>query len=165
MLNIRSEMSPPTRAPAMPIIRIKGGQAGMFLIYSHRPEWFCSHWNGRRSEPCIIPSDECSGCKRQLPTKWKGYLHVRKLDGEQDGFLEITPHVNDSLLSQAPSKPSLRGWRIEIRRTRGNLGRLNVCLLPKLCSDDNLPPVKSARETLSVLWTVPDDVRVLNRSV
>lgn len=132
----------------------------MFVIFSLRITWLCSHWNGARSQPCIDPSEECDGCRKELPTKWKGYFHARSLTTDVEGFVEITPTIGDAIRGQSDYPLSLRGMRIELRRTKGDKGRLQCVLLPCICSLDSLPQEKDPTPVLKQLWDIGGHAKI-----
>lgn len=163
VMELRRVEEAPRPGPRWPIIRLKGGQAGLFQIFSHRVRIFASHWNGKRSQPCTVPQSECAGCLDKLPNKYKGYLHVRSVNTDVEGFLELTPTAIDSMKNQTPGVASVRGMRVEVRRTRGDQGRLSLVMLPVCCSISELPPERDPEDTLRQLWTCGVNTEVLTQ--
>ena len=147
----------PPSGPETPIVRVKTSGEHHFRILSRSYYGLWIHWNGQRSEGCFEDRQECSGCKRGLPRRWKGYLHC--LAAERNGadcFLELTPVAITSLLAQCPKGESLRGLRLNVRRTSGGeKGRLRVLVLGDINPGKGLIEEKDPYNTLRKLWGLP----------
>jgi hypothetical protein len=131
---------------------MKAGETKAFLILSPAISGFWTHWNGRVSAPCVEPHDLCPGCKHNQPSRWKGYLHAVDMVTRNECFLELTPTAAEMLSLQIENKDSLRGFRLELKRTTAANGRLRLQLLPKIERLTDLPSAKDPLISLQNLW-------------
>jgi hypothetical protein len=148
---------PPRPGPEIEVLRIKAGATGQCIILSESLWGVWTHWNGRASEPCYSEKKDCSGCKRGYPKRWKGYLHVWDCFARREAFLELTPQSADHVLCQAGAD-SLRGYRFQFQRGKGDKARLTVTLLPSV-QLQNMPEPKDPYKVLAYLWNI-DELKV-----
>lgn len=156
MGTIYSGTAPPAPAVRKDVIRVTTAESHQFVCLSASIWGQGVHWSGNRTQECLKERKlECEGCKRGLPWKWKGYLHVATPENRWDGFLELTPTACILLESQLPKDKSLRGVIFKIRRTKGGAkGRYIVEVLDRRISEEELPQSKDPFDTLRFLWTV-----------
>lgn len=154
---LNREDQPPRAGPVLPILRVRAGELLPCTVLSTNL-WGCwTHWAGDRSEPCLLPKIGCPGCKRGLPKRWKGYLHIYSHSHNREGFLELTPASAEQLELQCPDQGQYRGLRIDAKRSPGgNRGRLNLSILRRLEETSHLPPPKDPMKTLNFLWGIHD---------
>lgn len=144
---------PPRPGPKLPIVRVETTENQLFLCFSEEMFGVWTHWRNGRSEACHANVEECNGCQEGFPKRWKGYLHVHDFQHERHCFLELTPAGAQLLLAQVPSGKSLRGFRLQLRRTKGGKqGRLKVVLLEPIQSSVELPMALTPLEVLDFLW-------------
>jgi hypothetical protein len=154
---VRRQDRPPERqGPKIRIRRLKGsehfdgcivseGITGLFIHYDER---------SRRSEPCLEKDFQCPGCERKLPSKWRGYLHVYPGGLEAPYILELTAEAAEMLLTLAGDRPTLRGLRVVVRRSRADNGRLSVHLHPvQVDKFEALPNPVDPVPVLHFLWS------------
>lgn len=152
MASPRRQDTPPPPGPSLPIVRIKAGEIRPFLILSSFIQGFFTHWNGRVSVPCMDPKDLCHGCRTNQPTRWKGYLHTLDMTSSRECFVELTPASAEMISLQHDSRESLRGFRLELKRTTAANGRLRLQILPKIDRLTDLPAGKDPLISLQQLW-------------
>jgi hypothetical protein len=144
--------TPPPNGPELLIVRLKAGKKLLCVILSQSLWGVWTHWNGARSEPCFQERAHCNGCKRGLPKRWKGYLHVWDLERRRQVFVELTPVAAESINSQVGLGSVLRGYRVTLERMKGDQSRLIVHVHPMHTDSDTLPPAKDPAGTLTKLW-------------
>lgn len=155
MDGLRLSHTPPAPGPDMEIRRLKAGQKITFTVYSSQFWGVWVHWNGSRTEPCFEDVKRCPGHLRQLPLRWKGYLHGFEHERSRDIFLEFTALAAQQLLSFFDSDALLRGKRFNIMRMQGDKSRLRVQPLATVEHASSLPDGKSPLDVLSKLWVLP----------
>jgi len=146
----------PREGPEIFVLRIKGGRMYTFSIWGTQIRGVWAHWTGLRSEPHYNDESECPGCKALKPKRWKGYLHCYCYEMRQEVFLELTPNSASALKQQLASGMSMRGSRVQIRRTKADNGRLEVAFLARVETVDAIPPEKDPRPSILKLWGVPE---------
>lgn len=151
--------APPGAGPEHKVIQLKAGGAIEGVILAHAVWGVLTHWNvsaGRkgRSERCTMEKlGECSGCDRELPSRWKGYIHYFDFLLKAEAFLEITPGVFDQLKDNCPKGTTLRGLRIRAKRGEGgNTARLALDLLLFTGDMERFGPAKDPEPILETLW-------------
>lgn len=149
---------PPRGGPEMLVLRLKAGVTKLFAILSPSLWGVWTHWAGSKSEPCFQDKKSCSGCKRGLPKRWKGYLHCWDYHDKREVFFELTPLAADAILEQCGEDAPLRGNRIQVVRGAGDKARLKVTVLSAVPRDQVLPEAKDPAKTLSKLWGMDDVV-------
>jgi hypothetical protein len=154
MSNLIAGTVPPKPAKRKEIVRITSSEARLYICLSASVWGQGVHWCGKRTEECLKDRKlDCPGCKRGLPWKWKGYLHVSDGVG-WDGFLELTPTAMQLLQAQLPNATSLRGIMFKIRRTKGGArGRYVIEVLERMLMDGDIPEGADPLETLRFLWS------------
>lgn len=150
--------APPKPGPAFKVVQVRAGGVFLGVICSPTIWGVMTHWNDLggprgRSERCCAPKATCYGCDKQLPSRWKGWLHCFDLRTRNEIFLEITPAGGEQIEIERPKDGTLRGLKIEARRSQGgDRGRFTVTL--GLFSGDleKLPAAKDPEPVLEVLW-------------
>lgn len=154
MAGIYAGTPPPAPVARMDVIRVTSAESVQFVILSASVWGQGVHWSGSRTMECAKEKRlDCEGCKRGLPWKWKGYLHVT--DGKGwSGFLELTPTACKLIETQVGNTSCLRGVIFKIRRTKGGAkGRYIVEVLERRLPDEELPADKDPYATLKYLWS------------
>lgn len=112
-----------------------------------------THWNGVKSEGCYgEQKNDCDGCKRGLPRRWKGYLHVVSHATRTEFFLELTPLVDDMIKHHAPTGQALRGMMFRFERLKGDKARVRVTYSGCDHSGNALPKHEDPERVLRTLW-------------
>lgn len=154
-LNLANE--PPAPGPRLLVLRLRAGQKCSFVILSETIIGIWTHWSGRASNPCFTPKEDCEGCKKGYPKRWKGYIHCIDKSAHRHVFLELTPMSATSLRGQIPGGSSLRGFSLSAERGRGDKARLAV-LIEQYCPKiSDLPQAIDPIPTLSELWGLKPD--------
>ena len=147
-----SDCPPPFR-PTLTLVRLKAGEQMTFRILSERVFGLYTHWNGKKSSPCLKDPAECQGCKRGYSTRWKGFLHVLNVQTQRQLIFECTAFATSLFLDQVEDRRHLRGLRVLCERSRGaDNGRLKMTLLPGTTSFIDLPVEVCPLATLEKLW-------------
>lgn len=149
---LATDPNPPREGPEIFILRLKGNQTLSFAILSKSLWGIWVHWNGKKSEPHYKEDHLCIGCQAKRPKRWKGFLHCFCFEMGQEVFLELTPHSGHSLLAQLNKGGPLRGNRIQVRRTKGDNGRLLISVLTAIDNPAMLPNEKDPQESIMALW-------------
>jgi len=142
--------------------RLEGNEQVEVCVLSAKVEGFLTHWQpakgGRKgySLPCTQPTEECEGHKRQLPSRWRGYLHVFEIHKGQSFFLEITPETLHNLKALVGESTVWRGLCICFKRMNGKNTRIAVTLLTEWGrrSSAALPQPLSVETMLRKLWNI-----------
>lgn len=152
MLNRQDEVPKP--GPKMWIERLGADKEGVFTILAARIFGLNVHWDAQeaRSLPCTVPAAKCFGCKKQLASRWKGYLHCFDHHHRRHCFLELTSHAASQLQEQLNGASNYRGNRIKVARGRGSKSRLKVTVVGVQHTGQELPLEISPEETLMDLW-------------
>jgi len=166
MVGIRMSPEPPPLERTLTLVRLKAGQSVVCHICSRSVWGMITHWTGDRSVPCtderteIDPSSStCQGCQKGWPARWKGFLHAIRCDNRQQFFVELTSTATTLFHDQVPDRKNVRGFRIEITRTRGaDNGRLRVTLLDTGTANMRLPDEVDPAATLFKLWKLKKPV-------
>jgi len=124
----RRDDYPPPSGPKYRLFRLKAGERINFSLIGTRIYGYWTHWSGR-TDPCIEPKEECQGCKRQDPQRWKGYVFCQRDDNGELGFLELTPLGKKKVLDLLGGERHLRGGRIKVMRGAGDKSALSYMLL------------------------------------
>jgi hypothetical protein len=151
-----SQPVPPRPGPELFILRLKGGELKTITIYSRSLFGVNVHWNGAKSEPHFKEEKNCNGCLKKMPMRWKGFLHGFCHEMGQEVFLELTPASAHSLLDQLGQGTVMRGNRIQVKRTKGDKGRLIIACLTAVPNPESLPPEKDPATSLLRLWGFQD---------
>lgn len=150
--------APPEPGPEFKIVQLRGNEAVDGVILSPAVWGVMTHWNTMagpkgRSERCTKVKGHCSGCERELPSRWKGYVHYFDFEKKAEAFLEITPEAFKKLEREAPPGVTLRGLRLRAKRSSSSVhGRLNVELGLFHGKIDSLPPPRDPEPILETLW-------------
>lgn len=151
---IRRDDVVPRIGPEVPILRILGSATRTYEILSPRIQGFWSHWDGQKTVACVgeLP-EQCVNCLKKFPLRWKGFLNVWDFARSADAFLELTPYAATSIGNQLGKGESLRGMRLNIRRTSdATRAHLRVELLPALGIDTGRPQWREAEPYVRELW-------------
>lgn len=159
MADLSRQDFPPKAGPKWWIERVKPGQDQLFTCFSSTIFGVWTHWTLYGSSPCFSTPEACQGCKDKAPRRWKGYLHVYDWVNKRQCFLEITPVVAESIISQLGENVPFRGYRLKLKRGNGPKARVKVEVLAPLPSGPTLVEERSPKETLEKLWSLngPDD--------
>jgi hypothetical protein len=146
---------PPRPGPELWIRRLRAGQSMTATILAASLYGLIVHWAGSKSAPCYKDKKKCDGCKRQLPQRWKGYLHAFDHDKREQCFVEVTPLTAESLASQVGTRGGYRGVRVRFERLNGDKARMRVTLLGTTDLGIEMPKERDPYETLAKLWGLP----------
>jgi hypothetical protein len=146
----------PSVGPEIFILRMKGQKALTFTIWGSCIRGIWVHWAGDKSIPHFRDVEQCYGCTKQHPKRWKGYVHCYCSEMRQEVFLELTPASARSLRDQLSHRGSLRGAVIQVKRTTADNGRLYISTLTPQSNTDAFPPEKDPRPSILKLWGVDD---------
>ena len=154
-MELRTQHTPPRHGPELYIRRLKANQVIMLWVLSSKLWGTWTHWDGKKSMPCLADPRECHGCKAGWPERWKGFLHTWNTERRQEEFLELTPLAADHLLSQTSDLQTLRGLCFKFCRGKGDKARLRVEFVRKMEVNQTFPQEKTPLETLQSLWGTP----------
>lgn len=160
MTGLETADRPPPAGPAVQIERINARCQVQVCFVCDKIEWVNTHWKpaaqGRKgySLPHIQPAEECPGCQKQLPQKWRGFIDVLVFKPAGRAFYEITPGAAEDIEAMLPEVISLRGLVVMLTRMNGNTTRLKVQLMPHWDAYNAapLPPSRSVIPILKKLW-------------
>lgn len=154
MPNYHRQSLPPASGPDLLVRRLKAEEKLTFQIIAQAIAGFWVHWSKgeNHSEPCMGPKSICPGCDKDLPKRWKGFLHVGNMHNRRQEFLELTPAPAQMLLDQVGQGEVLRGLRIQCERGKGPKARVRVTVLPPLDGCPALPVELDPTPTLEKLW-------------
>lgn len=151
----RRDNSAPPAGPKIRIHRLKASERDNFEICGTAIHGFWTHW-GTRTEPCTEPRDQCEGCLKQWPQRWKGYIYCIRQSRMEDGFLEVTPLLRDKLLSYVTTPEQLRGKRFLVQRGKGDKSTLAILPLRDWYAEhpgEEMPAEVDPEETLHALFS------------
>jgi hypothetical protein len=161
MVPDRMDSCPPP-GPELNVIRLKAMQTFSGVSLGTRIRGYRTHWDkgAKQTIPCFQPHIDCDGHRRNLPQRWKGYLHVerhRRLDDrrveKEEGFLELTPVAAMDLRNGLGHIADLRGIPFTLTRLNGDKAHLRVAVfLDHVVAVSELPPERSPYETLMRIW-------------
>lgn len=157
MAELNRDDRPPKAGPKWWIERIGAGREGLFTIFSRNIFGVWTHWQLHGSQPCFNRKEDCEGCKRNFPRRWKGYLHAYDHHAKRQCFLEITPIVAESIQQQLGEDQPVRGYRLKMKRGNGPKARVKVEVLAPLGGGPELVEEKFPEETLRKLWSLNGD--------
>ena len=145
---------PPTGRPQMWVERLKANATYQCTILSEAPYALIVHYANKRSSPHLKDKEHCPGCVRKEGMRWKLYLHVLNHHKRQEEFLELPTIAGETFLSFFPKGTMIRGQRIQLTKGNGDKTRVNISILPPLCSpgSSSLPQPKDPKKTLIELW-------------
>jgi len=106
------------------VLRVRANREWSGIVLSEQITGRTTHWIDGRTRKCIGPDLGCQHCSRQAPRKWRGYVHVMLNSAIGSAILELTPDLARSILQAWPSRDSLRGIQIQIRRGASNNSRI-----------------------------------------
>lgn len=123
-----------------------------FTAWGDTIRGFDVHWLGDRTAMHFEPAAECEHCLKNLPSKWKGYLHVFCVELRQEVFLEFTKVTANGFKLQVPNSEHLRGCVFQIKRGKSANSRMDIRMLSPLAPDVVLPPAKDPRPVILKLY-------------
>ncbi len=145
--------------PQQLVKRLSAGErmSGFFLseaLWGVHTHWLKEGKRGR-SVRCTKERGACVCEERDLPSRWRGYIHVYDEGTREFCFLELTPGAAEQLLRQLPDRENLRGIRFEAYRTPGgDTGRLNIRLGTHTVAIETCPPGQDPEPVLEKLWSL-----------
>jgi len=158
MWHFNEQGQAPKPGPSLPIVRVTDAARHIFTVFSPAVWGVWTHWDGRRSVPCMLPVETCPFHRRQLPLRWKGYVHVFDHNERQQSYLELTPAGVQMLQTQLAPGESLRGILLNVERSKGGpKGRLIIEVKPNHAPSSQLTEEKHPREALTSLWGLKQD--------
>src|SRR5947207_7704546 len=147
---------PPASGPRLKILRVKARETFNVAIIGTAFHAFWTHWSGARTEPCTEPRENCDGCLRQWPQRWKCYLHAIREDCLSEGFLELTSLNRDRIRELLGGDKFLRGARVKVLRGNGDKTELKLMLLRCWAAEHEgevLPDEMDPESTLRALFS------------
>lgn len=149
----------PQPGPAFEIVRLKAGATLEGFILSPRLWGYHTHWikrgKGGFSVECKKGVASCPCDEEELPTRWKGYLHVYDCRRQRECFLELTPFVGEQIDRENRERGHFRGLKFKATRSKGaDNGRLEIVMFPYNSVPENLPEPKDPRPYLERLWSL-----------
>lgn len=153
MIGIDFDNCPPDPGPQLRIERVRANRSLEFVILSDIFGLW-THWLGDESQPCF-KGKPCPHCKRELPRRWKGYLHALFTNKKGQGFVELTPLTARKIMDLCGTETALRGYRIKIWRHAGDKAHLGVEMLPPCEIKGKLPDAQDPWTVLAKLWKLP----------
>lgn len=153
------EPTPPRSGPELYILRLGASESLTFHCFSRQCFGIWVHFDQivHRSQPHYTDEGECDGCLRQLPKRWKGFLHCWCVEKKQQVFVELTPASAGALIGQQATGETLRGKGIFLQRTKGKNGRLHVRILPGQIDPQSMPEEIDVLPSLLKLWGIPQN--------
>lgn len=74
------------------------------------------HWTGERTAPCMGDAQDCEGCRRDHPRRWKGYLAITKVPSGMVCLAQLTAEAVASDICLSDPKCNLIGLTLEVAR-------------------------------------------------
>jgi hypothetical protein len=150
------ERTPPASGPEIYIYRLAAQETLTFHVFSRELFGIWVHWDryNKRSTPHYSDTGNCDGCQRELPKRWKGFLHTWCVEKKQQLFLELTPASANALKAQLATGETLRGKGIFVQRTKGKNGRLLVRVLPGQIDPQAMPEELDPLRSLMAIWGI-----------
>lgn len=155
MSYILSSCTPPPRGDGLWIRRLAAGEQAEVIALAKTLRGYRLHWNGRRTVPCTYPIDECNGCKRSQPTKWRAYLHCYHMVEQRPEILEITESTWQKLGTLPALDHDLRGQRFTFRRSAAKRGSITVTSATPYYDLGGLPKERDLLPILQKFWFGP----------
>lgn len=106
----------------------------------------------RAEDGKIIECTACAWCEKEMPERWKGYLHCWSHQHERDEFLELTWPCWRAVKACYAVMPDLRGYELTANRGKGATSRLWVKLDHPRPSTElrHLPAEKTPEQALAL---------------
>jgi hypothetical protein len=146
----------PKQGPEVFILRMPADRAITFTAWGDKIRGIEVHWVGDRSVPHFEPASECAECLKNMPKRWKGYLHCFAQELRQEVFLEFTPKTAEGFLLQVPNAAHLRGCRFQLKRGKSRNARMAVSILDPVNVQDAIPKAKDPRRSILKLYGYSD---------
>jgi len=146
----------PKAGPKWWIERVKADTEALFTVFSRSVFGVWTHWGLYGSSPCLAERSKCAGCANKLPRRWKGYVHAYDHHNKRQCFLELTPIVAESVQKQLGDGQVWRGFRLRLKRGKGEKARVKVEVLGILSTGPELVDEKCPGETLEKLWSLKE---------
>lgn len=152
--------TPPSEPRTIVLVRLKAGDSLTCRILSKQIWGIWTHWDGKKSYPCVLGAGACKGCRTQDPKRWKGFLHVLNVANRREMIIEVTAFAFSQFLDQlTKERENLRGLRVLFERAKGSdNGRLRMSLLASETGFLELPVESAPSWTLMKLWKIPPHV-------
>lgn len=152
-------------ADALWVEKVKPGEKGHFLIYS--PVFYGVHTHyrgeGRGTVLCFADRSLCVGGHDESSLRWHGFLHAFHIEGMRQVFVHFTPEGAKLLLSQLDDGTSLRGMRVQIRRSTAKKGPFYVQLLGQSeVGERKLPKHRDPRASIFKLFKITPSGKMLH---
>jgi hypothetical protein len=127
------------------------------VILSAALHEYWTHWDGRRTIPCIEPLSRCRGHICQMPQRWYGYIHCLENGGKKSYIVSLTKDCADSLEEQLAGN-ELRGTIVVIERARRTVkAPLVVDVVGRFVGKEPLPKEVDPKPTLMRMWGIIDE--------
>lgn len=160
MFELETSDRPPPAGPSLRIERLSAAQAMTCCFLGQKVEWILTHWQPAKgagkgwSVPHNKEKENCDGCKRELPSRWRGFACVIDMEKHVKCFLEITPGCQQDLDMVFGKEAPLRGEVCKIRRMQGDQARLKLEMLAcwSRRTDKPLAAFSSVIPVLEELW-------------
>lgn len=148
---------PPEGKPTLHLKRLKAGEEVVCHVCSKAVWGLNTHWAGNHSIPCFKDKKKCDGCKKGLPRRWKGFLHIITCADRRQFLVELTSQATVLFHDQIPDKCDIRGLRIRLYRGRGgDNSRLRCELYGDKSITLRLPDPADPLPTLQKIWRMED---------
>jgi len=149
----------PKSGPKWWIQRLRAGEEGLYTIFSRSVWGVWTHYGLYGSIPCLGDKHACYGCQNRMPKRWKGYYHAYDHHHKRQCFVEVTPRIAEAVVDQLGLGQPIRGYRLKMKRGRGDKSRVKVEVLAPLAGGPELVDEKNPEETLRKLWDLnrPDE--------
>lgn len=122
-MELDRNLTPPPPGPRIDFWTPKNVKPELVVMVSRWVWAHYIHWIGNCTAPCTqsIGLDgqvtrHCEYCKAQKPTRWKGYLHVRRVNLHQLCFLCLTPNSGFAVMEAFKDEKNLRGLFFDVNR-------------------------------------------------
>lgn len=138
------------------VYRMPAAETKTFTAWGDQIKGFDVHWLGDRTAMHFDPAEECEHCLKNLPKKWKGYLHVYCSELHQEVFLEFTARSAESFKMQVSNPEHLRGCVFQLKRGKTKNARMDVRILTPVAVDVVLPSGKDPRRHILKLYGYSD---------
>jgi hypothetical protein len=142
----------PARGPELFIKRLKGGESRMYTVLGTQIRGIWVHWNPTSSQSEPHHHDNCPACKKEMPKRWKGFLHCWDDASHQEIFLELTPTSASAVMTAILGDNLLRGTVMTVSRGPKANSRLNVHVQVYRRDEKALPREKDPRLSILKLW-------------
>jgi len=147
----------PKPGPEVYVLRMPADRTITFVAWGDKLRGFDVHWLGNRTAMHFEPAEECEHCLKNLPSKWKGYLHVYAVELKQEFFLEFTKITASAFQHQVANPDHLRGCTFRLKRGKSKNSRMSIIILAPVTVETALPPEKDPRPCILRLYGYSDN--------